>query len=501
MLTLGAGANTPVPMGTFETTVTWDACPGSPAVDVCALLLGPDGKVRSDADFVFYNQPTDAHGAVRCLAATSDAPGLARIRVALGTVPEDVDRILVAASTDGRAFTEVTGLRTEVTAFAATVTATATAASDFAATCAVTGTGPETVLILAEFYRRGPVWKIRAVGQGYASGLAGLAEDYGVTVDDDGSGGSGPTAVRPTTPQEATSAAIPLRPLAPPPPRPPLPPLPALPPRPTSSPPIPGSTPGGLPPAADTSRLSDRALAQRMEHRKRDAASAMTACGLSGHRARIVIAMDASPEMTDITRPSQARRSGLTLQQHMENHVAITALIERLAAVAACAADDAEAEVWAYVNRHTRMRRKLSVDELPYWRKTDRLRSLRHGFTPDQPRIAHELAATYDAPAGSRPTLVLFFTASDITTPAPLTRTFTETAALPLFWQFIGLGPTPFTTLEQTVRALPPRPADNCDFFALDTPGRITDQVLFPELFAAYARWLRSATAAGIARF
>lgn len=473
MLTLSAGANAPVSERAFATTVTWDARPGAPAVDVCALLLGTDGRVRSDADFVFYNQPTGGNGAVRCTA--SDAPGQACVRVALDVLPADVARVLVAASTDGRAFADVAGLRTEVTALGA----------GFAATCAVTATGPETVLVLAEFYRRGAAWKIRAVGQGYASGLAGLAQDYGVTVDDDSHEAA-------PTPHAPTPAAVPPRPSTPPP----------LPARPAAPPPTPGPALGGFPPAADSARLSDRALALRMEYRKRDAAAAMAACGLSGLRARIVVAMDASADMADIIRPPQARRpGGLTLQERMENHAAITALIERLAAVAACAADDAEAEVWAYVNRHTRLRRKLSVAELPYWLKSDRLHALRHGFIPNQARVAHELADTYDAPAGSRPTLVLFFTASDLTDSAPLARTLTEAAALPVFWQFIGLGPTAFTTLRQVVTDLPARPADNCDFLALDEPGLITDPALFPELFAAYARWLTAATASGITRF
>jgi hypothetical protein len=98
---------------------------------------------------------------------------------------------------------------------------------------------------------------------------------------------------------------------------------------------------------------------------------------------------------------------------------------------------------------------------------------------------------------------MLFFTASDLTTPAPLTRTLTETAALPLFWQFIGLGPTNLTTLQQTLTDLPDRadrPTDNCAFFAFDAPGHITDAALFPELFAAHGRWLTTATATEIAR-
>ncbi|MFD3729604.1 TerD family protein [Streptomyces sp. NPDC058671] len=57
----------------------------------------------------------------------------------------------------------------------------------------------ETVVVLAEVYRRGDGWKIRAVGQGYASGLAGLATDYGVDVDPEPSSASLPAQTRTTT--------------------------------------------------------------------------------------------------------------------------------------------------------------------------------------------------------------------------------------------------------------------------------------------------------------
>jgi hypothetical protein len=49
----------------------------------------------------------------------------------------------------------------------------------------------ETVLLLAEIYRRGTTWKLRALGQGYADGLAGIARDFGVEVSEDADAGAG----------------------------------------------------------------------------------------------------------------------------------------------------------------------------------------------------------------------------------------------------------------------------------------------------------------------
>lgn len=135
------------------------------SADVSALLLGADGKVRGDHDLVFYNHPAQDGVSVTDTAVTADLPGL----------PADVHRVIVVVSADplqpGAVFTRAPRLSiTQSGATSASFTA-----PDFAA--------GETVVVLAELYRRGDGWKVRAVGQGYASGLAGLATDYGVDID------------------------------------------------------------------------------------------------------------------------------------------------------------------------------------------------------------------------------------------------------------------------------------------------------------------------------
>jgi Uncharacterized proteins involved in stress response, homologs of TerZ and putative cAMP-binding protein CABP1 len=135
------------------------------SADVSALLLGADGKVRSDHDLVFYNHPTQDGVSVEGPAVTADLPHL----------PADVHRVVVLASADplqpGAVFSRSPRL---------TITQSGASPSSFTAPDFTAG---ETVVVLAELYRRGDGWKIRAVGQGYATGLAGLATDYGVDVD------------------------------------------------------------------------------------------------------------------------------------------------------------------------------------------------------------------------------------------------------------------------------------------------------------------------------
>ncbi|MFF1674979.1 CAP domain-containing protein [Streptomyces sp. NPDC058256] len=160
MTELVPGGNVPLPGGILTLRV-----PGP--FDVCALITDDSGKVRGDGDFVFYNQPT--------------APGT-RLQGERLTI--DPLRLRAGAS--------------RVTVVISSADPATPLARLPAPTLHVGGPGPrtlarftpprpqrETVLLLAEIYRRGGAWKLRALGQGYADGLAGLARDFGVDVAED----------------------------------------------------------------------------------------------------------------------------------------------------------------------------------------------------------------------------------------------------------------------------------------------------------------------------
>ena len=168
MTTLTRGANAPLTVGAFAVEVS-----AGRALDVSALLLTADGKVRSDADFVFYNAPVGP--GVRHIPATPHSPDA--ITIDTTAIPPDIDKIVVTASLDdaGETFAGTTPLANlrDLAGGAVFVTFTPV------------GLGPETALILVEIYRRSGQWKVRGVGQGYANGLAGIATDFGITVDDE----------------------------------------------------------------------------------------------------------------------------------------------------------------------------------------------------------------------------------------------------------------------------------------------------------------------------
>ncbi|MFJ1576757.1 MULTISPECIES: TerD family protein [unclassified Streptomyces] len=184
------GANLPVQARAVRVELGWRSGPGVPDVDASALLL-VSGKVRSDADFVFYNQPAHTSGAVRHEGKKTGPDGVTdTLAVDLARVEPAVERIVVAASADGGSFGRVPGLRVRVLD-AASGTEIARYESQDATV--------ETAFLLGELYRRQGSWKFRAVGQGYGSGLAGLATDFGISVDE-------------PAPRTAPAAPAPVRP-------------------------------------------------------------------------------------------------------------------------------------------------------------------------------------------------------------------------------------------------------------------------------------------------
>ena len=158
--------------------VAWRDASGGRELDLSALLLGADHKVRSDADLVFYNQPTGADGCVRHLGKVpTELGGEDRVHLDLAELSIDVQTVAISASLeseDGAGFGALDELRLKVL----------DQGGQALMTYDVVGAGTETALLLAEVYRREGGWKVRAVGQGWADGLAGLATDYGIRVDE-----------------------------------------------------------------------------------------------------------------------------------------------------------------------------------------------------------------------------------------------------------------------------------------------------------------------------
>ncbi|MFB6482955.1 TerD family protein [Streptomyces virginiae] len=186
--TLAKGGNAPLPAGIVRVTLT----SLTTGIDVSAVLLGQDGKVRSDDDLVFYNHPSQDGVALEGQTTVVD----------LLAVPATVDRIAIVASIDP-----------ELQAHHFDVSNTPRADIDCGSARLTFAPPPfthrETVAILIELYRRASGWKTRAVGQGWDTGLAGLAADFGIVVDDPGTASPQPPPGSATTQTQPSSAVPP----------------------------------------------------------------------------------------------------------------------------------------------------------------------------------------------------------------------------------------------------------------------------------------------------
>ncbi|MCR1161660.1 TerD family protein [Paenarthrobacter sp. UW852] len=165
-----------VGLGWDPRTTTGDAFD----LDASALLVGANGQVRSSADFIFYNQPSAVDGSVKHQGDNRSGVGEGddeTIAVELSAVAPDVERIVFVVSIDQaderrQNFGQVRSAYCRVVNQESDTEVVRYDLSEDAA--------PETCMIFSELYRHNGEWKFKAVGQGYASGLAGVATDFGV---------------------------------------------------------------------------------------------------------------------------------------------------------------------------------------------------------------------------------------------------------------------------------------------------------------------------------
>jgi tellurium resistance protein TerD len=151
-------------------------------LDASALLTNGEGKVGDDRNFVFFNNLTSPDGSVQHTGDNLTGEGEGDdevIKVNLAGVPQEVERIvfpvsIYEAESRQQSFGQVRNAFIRVVNQADNNELARYDLSEDAST--------ETAMVFGELYRHGAEWKFRAIGQGYASGLRGIAQDFGVNV-------------------------------------------------------------------------------------------------------------------------------------------------------------------------------------------------------------------------------------------------------------------------------------------------------------------------------
>jgi tellurium resistance protein TerD len=151
-------------------------------LDASALLANAEGKVANDGNFVFFNNLKSPDGSVEHTGDNLTGEGEGddeAIKVNLAAVPADIDKIvfpvsIYEAESRQQSFGQVRNAFIRVVNQADNSELARYDLSEDAST--------ETAMVFGELYRNGAEWKFRAIGQGYASGLRGIAQDFGVNV-------------------------------------------------------------------------------------------------------------------------------------------------------------------------------------------------------------------------------------------------------------------------------------------------------------------------------
>ncbi|MFL6162058.1 MAG: TerD family protein [Jatrophihabitantaceae bacterium] len=175
MTVMRRGANTVINATQVKVALRWVNDPKTPDVDFMAVLLNRSGKVNTDDDLVFYNQPSHPNGKVQLGERAAGRYPTQAISVDLAGMPDSIDRVVLVCATDGDYFDQVEQLHL--------VVLDSRGGAELVR-FNLTGDGV-TALIAGELYRREGAWKFRAIDQGHVRGLERLATEYGIHVDTD----------------------------------------------------------------------------------------------------------------------------------------------------------------------------------------------------------------------------------------------------------------------------------------------------------------------------
>lgn len=427
---LTQGANAAVPDGPLTVTIGFEHRSAGLDIDISAYLLDAAGRVRGDGDMIFYNQRASPEGAVRL------DPAAGRFTIEPGRIAAEIERIAFCVVVDGGR--------------AATLGAIELAVAGGPSFRKNVADAAEAAIIVAELYRRQGLWKLRAVGQGFAGGLAPLARSFGIDVAEEAAGAPSPSA----------APAVDLR----------------------------------------KQRVAERLV--NLEKADPKLVSLAKAAGVSlakraadRRSAKVWLILDVSGSMRGLF------GSG-----------AVDRLVQRALAYALNLDDDGEigcilfdhqARPFGTLNAGNYRDFAATVAaRRDIWGRTDYGRAM---------ALLRSIAAS-EADFGTVPLFVMFVTDGGTENRGLAETQIREASAEPIFWKFMAIGEMPqgvrpkkrglprgFDFLAY-LDDMPGRTIDNADFFAVSDPDQPTDEEFFDLMAEEFAGWIDAALGAGVLR-
>ncbi|WP_034337361.1 vWA domain-containing protein [Deinococcus misasensis] len=402
--------------------------------DVSCFGVDHEDQLSDDRYFVFFNQKSSPEGAIKQLGALGG--DLEQFQIELSRLPASIKKLVFAVTIDG------SGTMSHIQSGHFRILENGQEKARFA--FGPQGFTQEKAIIVAEIYLK-DVWRLLALGQGFAGGLSALLKNYGGEESD-------------ATPQ--------------------------------SPPPLP--TPAQPTPAQPTVNLNKGVLLEKKVQEKAPALVSLVKKvnvvlekkQLQDVVAKVVMVMDASGSMTS---------------SYMNGTV--QAVVDRVGVVAMRLDDDGALESWFYADR-CKATPDVTLDNIHNYVKNhvrgqflEIFKGL--GVGNNEPPI---MRALIDKHRNSQlPVLVVFITDGGIYKAEEISRLLRDASNLPIFWQFVGVAGRGYGVLEK-LDDLSGRVIDNADFFAVDDLRLISDDQLFERMLNEFPGWIQAAKAKGILR-
>lgn len=469
---LPKGANAPLP----TETLTISAVHKGANTDLSAIMLAATGKVRNDADFVFYGNPNSPDSSVVYKDKNHSGDTYSHsMTAALDKVPAEIEKIQITLTIDPdtpATFSAVKDL----------VISIKDAAGKEHATFSAEGT-VENAFIVGELYRRNGAWKVRHVAQGFTGGLGSIATAFGLEVEDDPQAAAPVAAATPATPAAAATPAVP------------------------AAAPAPASRKISLS-KVDKVTAELEGKGSRLVKLQKSAAISLKKNNLDNVVARVVMVLDAS---------------GSTQRMWPEIMQGVT---DRLATLALNLDDNGELEFWVYATTCKKFATVTlknldgyiaalmrgedgsgapapKAEKKGFWgRATSAVSSLGQGIVPglgydNNEPVIMEAIIKECKDSTTVPTLVLFVTDGGIDKDRAIEKLLVDSSRSPIFWQFIGLGGHSYGVLER-FDTLTGRHVDNAGFFAIDDYRKLTDEDLYNRIVQEFPKWLSTVKSLGM---
>lgn len=392
--------------------------------DFSCFGVDASNQLSDDHYFVFYNQKQSPQGELKL-------EGDGQFALDLSRLPASIQKLVFVATIDGAGTMANLGSG----AFSLRSNGGEVARFDFKGA----DFGSEKAIIVAEIYRK-DVWRLAAVGQGFAGGLDALLKHFGGQATED-----------------AAPKAVVAAPIAP-----------------------------------KISLDKDKQLQLKLEksapqlvNLSKTLAVSLKKKGLSDIVARVALVLDASGSMT---------------QQYQKGNV--QGVVDRIATLAMRLDDDGELDTWGFASRHARLPSVSIGNVSGYVSEITKKHSTmsiigKLGVSNNEPPVMREILDFYRA--STLPAFVVFISDGGVGSSEEIKRVLVEASNFPIFWQFVGLGGSSYGILKDldTMRG---RTVDNANFFQIDDWNRVSESELYDRLLNEFPAWIRAAKGARILR-